>query len=250
MSVKTSNLNLRQRIEHSLSDAFLRASIANAQDLINQKRKDRYDELGNFEKWRDLAADIRSHVLDNLDYYLDQFAGNAQKAGSIVHFANNEREAIGIASEIFRHKKARKAVKSKSMVTEEIGLNEALEAMGVEVIETDLGEYLLQVDGKDKPSHIVVPALHKNRQRIRDVLAKQKGYKGGDTPEDMTRFVRGILREAFLSADIGVTGCNFAVAETGTVALMTNEGRQRPFCHKHSQNAHRVHGHGTGGDYI
>ena len=180
MSIKTSNLNLRQRIEHSLSDAFLRASIANAQDLINQKRKDRYDELGNFEKWRDLAADIRSHVLDSLDYYLDQFAGNAQKAGSIIHFANNEREAIGIASEIFRHKKARKAVKSKSMVTEEIGLNEALEAMGIEVIETDLvGEYLLQVDGKDKPSHIVVPALHKNRQRIRAVLATQKGYKGG-----------------------------------------------------------------------
>jgi L-lactate dehydrogenase complex protein LldF len=227
MSIKTSNLNLKQRMEKNLSDLFMRASIAHAQDWINQKREDRYVELGHFEKWRDLAADIRSHVLDNLDYYLDQFAENAQKAGSIVHFALDGREAIRIASEIFQQRHAKKAVKSKSMVTEEIGLNEALEDMAVEIIETDLGEYLLQVDGKDKPSHIVVPALHKNRRRIRDVLAEQKGYKGDDVPENMTRFVRGILREAFLSADIGVTGCNFAVAETGTIALMTNEGNGR-----------------------
>jgi L-lactate dehydrogenase complex protein LldF len=227
MSIKTSNLNLGQRMERSLSDSFLRAAIANAQDWINQKREDRYAELGNFEKWRDLAGDIRSHVLDNLDYYLDQFARNAQKAGAIVHFAEDGQEAITVAKDIFQHKKANKAVKSKSMVTEEIELNDALEEAGIEITETDLGEYLLQVDGKDKPSHIVVPALHKNRQRIRQVLAEQKGYKGDDVPENMTRFVRGILREAFLSADIGVTGCNLAVAETGTIALMTNEGNGR-----------------------
>jgi L-lactate dehydrogenase complex protein LldF len=227
MSIKTSNLNLKQRVKKNLSDGFMRAAIAQAQDYINAKREDRYRELGNYEKWRDLGGDIRAHVLDNLDYYLNQFTENAQKAGSLVHFAKDEPEAIAIATEIFREKKARKAVKSKSMVTEEIGLNDALEAMGVEIIETDLGEYLLQVDGKDKPSHIVVPALHKNRQHIRDVLAKQKGYSGEDTPEDMTRFVRGVLREAFLSADIGVTGCNFGVAETGTIALMTNEGNGR-----------------------
>jgi L-lactate dehydrogenase complex protein LldF len=227
MSIKTSTLNLKQRMQQSLSNSFLRASIANAQDWINQKRETCYAELGHFEQWRDLAADIRSHVLDNLDYYLDQFARNAQKAGSTVHFAENAGEALRIASEIFQQKKAKKAVKSKSMVTEEIGLNEALEEMGVEIVETDLGEYLLQVDGKDKPSHIVVPALHKNRQRIREVLAEQKGYKGDDVPENMTRFVRKILREAFLSADIGITGCNFAIAETGAVALMTNEGNGR-----------------------
>ncbi len=227
MSIKTSTLGLKQRIQQNLSNPFMRASIANAQDWLNQKREARYAELGHFEKWRDFAADIRAHTLDNLDYYLDQFADNASKAGSIVHFAGDGHEAVRIASEIFRQKKAQKAVKSKSMVTEEIGLNEALEEMGVDIVETDLGEYLLQLDGKDKPSHIVVPALHKNRQRIREVLAEQKGYTGDDVPENMTRFVRGILREAFLSADIGVTGCNFAVAETGTIALMTNEGNGR-----------------------
>lgn len=113
------------------------------------------------------------------------------------------------------------------MVTEEIGLNEALEEIGVEILETDLGEYLLQLDGKDRPSHIVIPALHKDRRRIRKALAEKAGYDGDETPESMTRFVRGILRRAFMSADVGVCGCNFAVAETGTLALMTNEGNGR-----------------------
>jgi L-lactate dehydrogenase complex protein LldF len=227
MSIKTSSLGLKQRMKRNLSDSFMRASIANAQDLINRKREDCYAELGHFEKWRDLAMDIRSHVLDYLDYYLDRFTDNARKAGAAVHFAKDGREAIEIAQQIFLKKKARKAVKTKSMVTEEIGLNEALEKIGVEILETDLGEYLLQLDEKDTPSHIVIPALHKNRRRIREVLAEKTGYTGDETPETMTRFVRGILRQAFMSADVAVTGCNFAVAETGTIALMTNEGNGR-----------------------
>jgi len=227
MSIKTSNLSLKQRMKENLSDSFMRASIANAQDLINRKREDCYAELGHFEKWRDLATDIRSHVLDHLDYYLDRFTDNASKAGAAVYFARDGGEATEIAQQIFLEKKAKKAVKTKSMVTEEIGLNEALEMIGVEILETDLGEYLLQLDGKDTPSHIVIPALHKNRRRIREVLAEKTGYAGDDTPETMTRFVRSVLREAFLKADVAVTGCNFAVAETGTIALMTNEGNGR-----------------------
>jgi L-lactate dehydrogenase complex protein LldF len=227
MGIKTSNLSLQKRMHRSLSDSFMRASIANAQDLISRKREECYAELGNFEKWRDLAADIRSHVLEYLDYYLEQFCDNAQKAGARVYFAKNDREAVEFAKTIFMQKKAKKAVKTKSMVTEEIGLNEALERIGVEILETDLGEYLLQLDEKDKPSHIVIPALHKNRRHIRQLLAEKRGYDGDETPEIMTRFVRGILRRNFLSADIAVTGCNFAVAETGTIALMTNEGNGR-----------------------
>ena len=227
MGVKTSDLELKKRIDRSLGDSFMRASVAGAQDLINRKRGDCYADLGHFEKWRDLAADIRVHVLDNLDCYIGQFTDNARKAGARVYFAEDDREAVEIAKSIFRQKKARKAVKSKSMVTEEIGLNEALEEIGIEILETDLGEYLLQLDNKDKPSHIVIPALHKNRRYIRELLAEKMGYTGDETPETMTRFVRGILRKAFLTADVGVTGCNFAVAETGTVALMTNEGNGR-----------------------
>ena len=227
MSLKTSTLPLKKRIRRELSDAFMRASIAGAQDLLNQKREDRYAELGNFDQWRELAADIREHTLANLDYYLDQFVVNAQKAGAILHFAADAAEANAIAKQIFAEKGAKRAVKSKSMVTEEIGLNEALEEMGVEVIETDLGEYLLQIDDADKPSHIVVPALHKGRARFREVLARKNGYTGDDTPENMTRFVRGVLRQAFLRAEVGITGCNFAVAESGTIALVTNEGNGR-----------------------
>lgn len=227
MSIRTSNLGLKERMRKGLSDSFMRASIAAAQDLINRKRRACYEELGHFEQWRDLAADIRTHVLDYLDVCLDRFADSAQKAGASVYFAGDDREAVEIAKSIFQRKKARKAVKSKSMVTEEIGLNEALEEIGVDILETDLGEYLLQLDEKDKPSHIVIPALHKNRSYIRELLADKTGYTGDETPETMTRHVRGILRQAFLTADIGVTGCNFAVAENGTVALMTNEGNGR-----------------------
>ncbi|MBN1559359.1 iron-sulfur cluster-binding protein [candidate division KSB1 bacterium] len=227
MSIKTSDLSFKQRMRKNLNDSFMRQSIAAAQDLINEKRQQQFDELGDFEKWRELAADIRSHVLENLDFYLEEFVSNAEKAGATVRFARDAVEANAIAREIFCKKKATRAVKSKSMVTEEIGLNEALEEIGVQILETDLGEYLLQVDDKDKPSHIVIPALHKDRKRIRQVLADQLGYDGDDVPENMTKFVRGILRQAFLAADIAVTGCNFAVAATGTIALMTNEGNGR-----------------------
>lgn len=227
MSIKTSNKPFRKRITDNLDNTFMRSSIANAQDLINSKRQLCFDELGHYEEWRDLAGEIRDHVLDNLDAYLNQFIENAEKAGSIVHFAKDAEEANSIAKTIVTEKKAKKAVKSKSMVTEEIGLNEALEEIGVEIIETDLGEYLLQIDDKDKPSHIVIPALHKNRDRIREVLSQKLGYEGDTVPENMTRFVRQILRQAFLEADIGISGCNFAVADSGSIALMTNEGNGR-----------------------
>ncbi len=227
MSIKTSDVSLKPRIKQKLNDPFMRKAISGAQDLINQKREDRFAELRNYEQWRDLAADIREHVLENLDYYLDQFVDNAEKNGSTVWFAKDAAKANDIAKKIFLAKKAKKAVKSKSMVTEEIGLNDALEELGVEVLETDLGEFLLQIDDKDKPSHIVVPALHKGRERFRQVLAEKEGYTGDSDPEAMTRFVRGRLRRAFLSADIGITGCNFAVADSGAVSLMTNEGNGR-----------------------
>ncbi len=227
MGIKTSNLGLRRRMRESLSDTFMRASIANAQDRINPMRADCCAELDRYEQWRELAAGIRAHTLENLDFYLGQFAGNARRAGSVVHFARDAREAAAVARTVFLQKKARRGVKSKSMVTEEIGLNEALEEIGVQILETDLGEYLLQIDGRDKPSHIVIPALHKNRERIREVLAGQTGYTGDSAPESMTRHVRQILRKAFLEADVGVTGCNFAVASSGSVALLTNEGNGR-----------------------
>ena len=118
---------------------------------------------------------------------------------------------------------AKKIVKSKSMVTEEIHLNPALEQAGCEVVESDLGEYILQIND-DAPSHIVAPALHKNKTQIRETFQNKLGYDQSDDPYEMTKFVRQILREKFMEADIGITGCNFAVANTGSICLVTNEG--------------------------
>ena len=227
MSMKTSDLPLNERLEKELADKFMRSSIARAQDLLNQKRAAAFEELGNYEQWRENAAAVRSHVLENLDFYLNQFVDKATQNGAQVLFARNGKEATDHALAILKKIKAVKAVKSKSMVTEEVGLNEVLEKSGIEVIETDLGEYILQTDDHDKPSHIVVPALHKNRDRIREVLAEKKGYTGDNVPGNITRFVRRQIRKEFLTADVGITGCNFAVAETGTITLVTNEGNGR-----------------------
>ena len=227
MPIKTSDLSLKKRFDKELGNQPMRDAISNGQDLLNSKREATFEELGDYEQWRETAGTIRSHVLENLDYYLTQFTNKAAAAGAHLYFAEDDARATGYCLEILQKKKAAKAVKSKSMVTEEVGLNELLEEAGIEVIETDLGEYLLQVDDHDKPSHIVVPALHKNREHFRQVLAEKKGYAGDNVPENITRFVRQLIRKDFLTADVGITGCNFGVAETGTVTLVTNEGNGR-----------------------
>jgi L-lactate dehydrogenase complex protein LldF len=227
MSIKTSELPLKERLRRELANPVMRKTIAKAQDLLNSKRNAAFAELGNYEEWRETAGAIRSHVLENLDWYLDRFAENASAAGAHVYFADDAAEAAGYGLRILQDRGVKKVVKSKSMVTEEVGLNELLGKNSIEVVETDLGEYLLQVDNCDKPSHIVIPALHKNRDHFRQVLAEKKGYTGDNVPENITRFVRGLIRRDFLEADAGVTGCNFAVADSGSVTLVTNEGNGR-----------------------
>jgi L-lactate dehydrogenase complex protein LldF len=174
-----------------------------------------------------MGMDIRDHVLENLDYYLHQLSENVKNNGGQVFFARTASDATDYVESIIKAKNAKKVVKSKSMVTEEINLNQIIERNGCEVIETDLGEYILQVDDCDPPSHIVVPALHKNRYQIRDIFQEKIGYQGSEDPEELTRYVRDYIRHDFLQADIGITGCNFAVAESGTVTLVTNEGNAR-----------------------
>jgi len=185
------------------------------------------DKLGNWEQWREMGMDIRDHVLENLDYYLHQLSENVKNNGGQVFFARTASDATDYVESIIKAKNAKTVVKSKSMVTEEINLNQIIERNGCEVIETDLGEYILQVDDCDPPSHIVVPALHKNRYQIRDIFKEKIGYQGSEDPEELTRYVRDYIRHDFLQADIGITGCNFAVAESGTVTLVTNEGNAR-----------------------
>lgn len=226
MSLKTSSLPFKTLIDRQVHDQIMQKAVANAQETIGRNRQKMVDELGHWEDWRDRAAQIRDHVLANLDAYLYQLSEKIEQHGGHVFFAQTKEEASQYIFNIAKEKKAKKIVKAKSMVTEEIGLNPVLENAGINVIETDLAEFILQ-QAKDAPSHVVVPAIHKNRAQIRQIFHDKLGYNGSDTPEEMTRFVRQNIRDDFFTADIGITGCNFAVAETGSVCLVTNEGNAR-----------------------
>lgn len=224
MSMKIGEKTFKERIGEGLEDAVMRGAVSSAQERLYKRRLTASEELGNWEKWRELGEEIRQHTLTHLDDYLYQLSESVSARGGHVFFAKTKEEASAYIQEVAQKKAAKKVVKSKSMVTEEIEMNQALEEIGCEVVESDLGEYILQVDDHEPPSHIVAPALHMTKEQIREVFHEKLGYEMSETPEDMTSFVRAILREKFLEADIGVTGCNFAVANTGSICLVTNEG--------------------------
>lgn len=226
MGISTSTVALKSRLAKEVTDPVLRKNLIKAQTVIGAKRQMMMDELGNWESWRDISKDIRNHVIENLDGYLWQLSESIERNGGNVFFAKDDKEAREYIVKVCQSKNAKKVVKSKSMVTEEISLNEALEAAGIETLETDLGEFVLQI-ADDKPSHIVVPAIHISRTEIRKRLHEKLGYEGDEEPENMTAFVRKHLREHFLQADVGISGCNFAIPESGTLCLVTNEGNLR-----------------------
>ena len=183
-------------------------------------------ELGAPEAWRDAVAAVRRHTVAHLDEYLVQFVDKVQEAGGEVFLAATATEAREHIAALVRARGARRVVKAKSMVTAEIGLNPALEEMGVEVVETDLGEYIVQLSG-EPPYHITGPALHKRLPEIRALFSEVAGEELPDDVEALAAFARRVLRDRFLSADVGISGVNLGVAATGTVVLVTNEGNGR-----------------------
>ncbi|MBM7573242.1 LutB/LldF family L-lactate oxidation iron-sulfur protein [Aquibacillus albus] len=216
-----------KRVDKGLEDDFMRGAVRSAQGRLQTNRANAADELGDWEEWRSLGQEIRQHTMENLDFYLQQLSDKIAELGGHVYFAETADDANNYVSEVIANKNAKKIAKSKSMVTEEIALNDILEENGCEVVETDLGEYILQIDDHDPPSHIVAPALHKNKEQIRDVFKEKLGYTKTEKPEELTLFAREKLRKEFLEADVGITGCNFAIAESGSFALVTNEGNAR-----------------------
>jgi L-lactate dehydrogenase complex protein LldF len=183
--------------------------------------------LPEFEALRRCARDIRDHTLDNLDAYLEAFERNAEQAGSNVHWASTAEDAGNIILGICRAAGAHTVTKSKSMVSEEIGLNARLEAAALEVVETDLGEYLIQIRG-EKPSHIIAPAIHLRADDVAAEFRRRHTHlppeRDLSAPEVMVAEARGVLRDKFLAADVGITGANFLIAETGSAIVVTNEG--------------------------
>jgi L-lactate dehydrogenase complex protein LldF len=179
-----------------------------------------------WEEWREEARQIKVHTLDHLDYYLELLDRHVTRAGGQVHFAKDAAQANAIVAGLARSRKVRIATKSKSMVSEELGLNHVLESVGVEVYETDLGEYIIQL-AQETPSHLVAPALHKTKEDVARLFAQKLGVPELDDIEAMARVARETLREKFLLADLGISGANFLVAETGTLVIITNEGNGR-----------------------
>lgn len=219
----------------SRSDIFLAASAKKAFDLEHRKKLNfnigRYDhsvaigkeQYANLDLAKDRAAHLKNKIVENLDKYLIEFESNFTKKGGKVVWAEDSQQAIAEVFKILEKYQAKTVVKSKSMITEEIGLNEALEKRQVESVETDLGEYIQQLD-HEPPYHIVTPAMHKSKEDIALLFNKKFGLPADSSPADITLFVRNKLREKFTSAQVGITGANFLVADNGSIALTENEG--------------------------
>lgn len=216
-----------------LSNQTQRTNLARATRTIRAKRAVRASEVSNWEDLRTAGARIKNGVLRHLDQYLVQAEGSLRAAGVTVHWARDAVEANRIVVDLVRAKQADEVIKVKSMATQEIDLNEALEQAGIAAWETDLAELIVQL-GHDRPSHLLVPAIHRNRTEVRDIFAAEMGQWGrpapegmSDDPKELAEAARLHLREKFLRAKVGISGGNFIVAETGTLVIVESEGNGR-----------------------
>ena len=208
------------------NDPALQEVLRTYQDDIQAGHDAEARGIAGWDAWRDQVAVVREHTVAHLDYYLEQFARQVERHGGQVSFAADAAEACRIVGDVAADAGAGLVVKSKSMVSEEVGLNRALQARGMEVAETDLGEYILQL-ADERPAHIVGPALHKSLQDVTELFSKEAGRRLNSEPDELAAFARQALREKFLAADVGISGCNFGVASTGAVVLVTSEGNGR-----------------------
>jgi L-lactate dehydrogenase complex protein LldF len=216
----------RARVRKAVADErAVRAVHAATWHKVDGRRQ-ALQQLRDAEALRELAGQIKRHTLERLPDYLEQFVTQVRRRGGRVHFAADANAARRIIREIAAASGARLVVKAKSMTTEEIDLNEALEAAGTRVVETDLGEFIVQID-HDRPSHIVTPIIHKDRQQVARAMVREIGCEYTEDAKELTAIARRHLRDIFRRCDLGITGVNFAVAETGTLCICTNEGNGR-----------------------
>ncbi len=213
----------------ALADTQLRRNLAKATSTIRAKRARVVAELPDWEELREAGRAIKAHTLAHLDTYLEQLESQVTARGGTVHWARDAPEANRIVTGLVRSAMATEVVKVKSITTDEIGLNDALAAAGISAVETDLAELIVQLD-HDRPSHILVPAIHKNRSEIREIFLREMADVDPgltDVPAALTQAARQHLRRKFLSAKVGISGANFAVAETGTLCVVESEGNGR-----------------------
>ena len=221
-----SSETFKENARAALADVQLRGALKHATSLFGERRKEAAASLPNWEDLRSQARAIKDEALLHLDKYLEEFERNAESRGAVVHWARDAAEANAIITRLATERQAKMVVKSKSMTTEETHLNTALEAAGLQVVETDLGEYIIQL-AKETPSHIIAPAIHKTRQQVSELFTAELGMPPTDDIAKMTSTARATLRDRFASADVGISGVNFAIAETGTIVIIENEGNIR-----------------------
>jgi L-lactate dehydrogenase complex protein LldF len=226
--MKTSPLSFHRRTTDALADRHLNSTLRRVTTRVLDSRIAGLARLPEADGWRDHARRIRAHTLLHLDTYIDRFVENVERLGGQVHFAKTADDAVRIVTAIATDRGLKKAVKSKSMISEEIHLNDHLERAGIEVVETDLGEWVVQL-GHDHPSHVIMPIIHKSASDVADLFRRTAGATEADVASvpAMTRFARQRLRSAFLAADLGISGVNFGVASTGSLCICTNEGNGR-----------------------
>ena len=227
MSVHSTSPDFKKNAARALGDAQLQKALGNVKQGFIDKRQKATERLPEFEALRNSARDIKNHTLQHLDLYLEAYEEKVTASGGHVHFARNAEEARDIILSICQDAGARTVTKGKSMISEEIGINQHLEQHGIAPVETDLGEYIIQLRN-EMPSHIIAPAVHLNatqvEQDFRRVHTQFDPKRDLSEPVQLLTEARNVLRERFLAADVGITGANFLVAETGTSVIVTNEG--------------------------
>lgn len=216
----------KKNLPKHLGNRLVRENITRAAQLSVSKRNERVAEIPAWEELREAAHRIRREVIEHLWENLDIFEANARKRGIEIFRAADAAEANRLAEDIARQHRVKLIAKSKSMLTEEIGFNEYMQEKGLKVVETDLGEYIIQLAG-EAPSHLTAPALHKSRKEIARLFQEKLHVPCSDNPEELTALARQVLREKFLAADMGVTGANFGIIESGQIVIVENEGNAR-----------------------
>ncbi len=221
-----SPLKTKKYIHNALKDKQLLAAVDKATQTTLAKRRDKKDQIPYWEELRHRAHDIKKNVIENLDKYLEEFENNCTKNGIHVHWALDAEEARQIILKLLRDKNAKTVVKSKSLTTEEIHLNDFLAKNGIESLETDLGEYIVQLLDQI-PSHLTAPALHLTRKEIGQIFHEKLGVDYTEEPTELLTIAREKLRSKFLTADVGISGVNFAIADSGAVCVVENEANAR-----------------------
>ncbi|EXJ01055.1 lactate utilization protein B [Burkholderia pseudomallei] len=223
--MQVQSMHFKARAGEKLADARLQENLRRLSTKFVSGRAEAVTQL-DFVATRAQLKARRDRALERLDVWLEMFEREAARRGTTVLYAQTTQDAAKLVADIARRHDVKKVIKTKSMVTEEANLNAVLARLGVQSIETDLGEYILQINGNEPPSHIIAPVLHRDKEEIADLFAKTHGRARLTDISEMTREAREVLRPHFLSADMGVTGGNFLIAETGSVVLVTNEGNE------------------------